>query len=172
MNNSCPLKVCALGFSDINYGPCFILACVGFDLDSVLYELQRVKFPAHKWRLLANSLRVASVVDDIDANHRDVAGKLQAVVRHWMDNTTQHNQWITLIEAVIMCDECGVAEQLATADGVEYTPSGEHMVCMLDVYVVILTNLHSYASVGGSLEAYGSRYFCLLLSEYISHSSR
>ena len=99
-----------------------LYSCVGFDLDSVLYELQRLKFPAHKWRLLANSLRVASVVDNIDADHRDVAGKLQAVISHWVKSTTQHNQWITLVEAVIMCDECGVAEQLATAVGVEYTP--------------------------------------------------
>ena len=95
---------------------------IGFDLNSVLYELQRLKFPAHKWKLLANSLRVASVVDNINADHRDVAGKLLAVISHWVKSTTQHNQWITLVEAVIMCDECGVAEQLATAVGVEYTP--------------------------------------------------
>ena len=44
------------------------------------------------------------------------------MISHWVKNTTQHNQWITLVEAVIMCDECGVAEQLATAVGVEYTP--------------------------------------------------
>ena len=99
-----------------------ILNCIGFDLDSVLYELQRLKFPAHKWRLLANSLRVASVVDNIDADHRDVISKLQAVISHWVKNATQHNQWITLVEAVIMCDECGVAEQLATAVGVKYIP--------------------------------------------------
>ena len=99
-----------------------LYSCVGFDLDSVLYELQRLKFPAHKWRLLANSLRVASVVDNIDADHRDVAGKLQTVISHWVKSTTQHNQWMTLVEAVIMCDECGVAEKLATAVGVEYTP--------------------------------------------------
>ena len=97
-------------------------SCVGFDLDLVLYELQRLKFPAHKWRLLANSLRVASVVDNIDADHRDVAGKLQAVISHWVKSTTQHNQWITLVEAIDMCFEYGVAEQLATAVGVEYTP--------------------------------------------------
>ena len=105
--------------------PCIIVlySCVDFDLDSVLYELQRLKFPAHKWRLLANSLRVGSVVDNIDADHRDVASKLQALVSHWVKNTTQHNQWITLVEAIVMCDECDVAEQLATVTAVEYTPS-------------------------------------------------
>ena len=88
----------------------------------MLYELQRVNFPEHKWRRLANSLKVGSAADNIDADHRDVAGKLQAVISHWVKSTTQHNQWITLVEAVIMCDECVVAEQLATAVGVEYTP--------------------------------------------------
>ena len=99
-----------------------ILACVGFDLDSVLYELQKIKFPARKWRQLANSLKVGSAGDDIDADHRDVAGKLQAVVRLWMDDTTQHNQWITLVKAVSMCDERHRAKKLATAVGVEYAP--------------------------------------------------
>ena len=99
----------------------------------MLYELQRVNFPEHKWRRLANSLKVGSAAANIEANHRDCTGKLQAVVRHWMANATQHNQWITLVEAVSMCDECGVAEELATAVEVEYTPSGEHMVCMLDI---------------------------------------
>ena len=99
-----------------------LYSCVGFDLDSVLYELQRVTFPEHKWRRLANSLKVGSAADNIDDNHKDSTGKLQAVVRHWMDNTTQHNQWITLVEAVNMCDECRRARQLATAVGVEYIP--------------------------------------------------
>ena len=40
-----------------------------------------------------------------------------------------------------MCDERRRAMELARAVGVEYmyTPSGEHMVCMLDVCVIILT---------------------------------
>ena len=96
---------------------------IGFNLDSVLYELQGVDFPAHKWRRLANSLRVASVVDNIDADHRDVAGKLQAVVSHWIGNTTQHNQWTTLVEAASMCDERRRAKKLAAIVGVEYTPA-------------------------------------------------
>ena len=155
-------RFCVLRRLSVN---CIILFLyVGFDLDTVLYELERVDFPEHKWRRLANSLKVGSAAANIDADHRDVAGKLQAVVRHWMNNTTQHNQWITLVEAVIMCDERRRAKQLATAVGVEYTPSGEHMVCMLDICVVILT-VHSYASVGGSLEAYGIRCLCLLVSE-------
>ena len=99
-----------------------MFSCVGFDLDSVLYELQKINFPEHKWRRLANSLKVGSAADNIDDNHRDSTGKLQAVVRHWMENTTQHNQWITLVEAVSMCDERCRAKQLATAVGVEYTP--------------------------------------------------
>ena len=90
----------------------------------MLYELQKVKFPEQKWRQLANSLKVGSAADNIDDNHRNNTAKLQAVVRHWIDNTTQHNRWITLVEAVIMCDECRRAKQLATAvgHGVEYAP--------------------------------------------------
>ena len=118
---------------------CYCISCVGFDLNSVLYELQKVKFPEQKWRQLANSLKVGSAADNIDDNHRNNTGKLQAVVRHWIDNTTQHNQRITLVEAVSMCDEHRRAKKLATAFGVEYAPSGEHMVRMLDVCVVILT---------------------------------
>ena len=90
-------------------------------MDSVSYQLLKVKFPPEKWRTLARGLSVASAISEIDADYRDVAGKLQAVISHWVKNATQHNQWITLVEAVIMCDECGVAEQLATSVGVEYT---------------------------------------------------
>ena len=91
-------------------------------MDSVSYQLLQVKFPPEKWHTLARGLSVASAVSKINADHRDVDSKLLAVISHWVKNTTQHNQWITLVEAVIMCDECGVAEQLATAVGVEYTP--------------------------------------------------
>ena len=93
-------------------------------MDSVSYQLLMVKFPPEKWRTLAQGLSIASAISKIEADHRDVAGKLLAVISHWVKSTTQHNQWITLVEAVIMCDECGVAEQLATAVGVEYTPLG------------------------------------------------
>ena len=89
----------------------------------MLFELHKVKFPEHKWRRLASSLKVGSAVADVDDNHKDSTGKLQAVVRHWMDNTTQHNQWITLVEAISMCDERRRAKQLATTVGVEYTPT-------------------------------------------------
>ena len=93
-----------------------------FSVDSVSYQLIKVKFPPEKWHTLAQGLSVASTVSKINANHRDVDSKLLAVISHWVQNATQNNQWMTLVEAVIMCDECGVAEQLATAVGVEYTP--------------------------------------------------
>ena len=137
----------------------------------MLYELQKIKFPAHKWRRLANSLKVGSAADDIDADHKDVAGKLQAVVGHWIDNATQHGQWITLVEAVSMCDECRRAKKLATAVGVEYTPSGERMVRMLDVCVAVVYIVMPHA-VGGFLQAcIQSCCLCLLcLVHNTSHS--
>ena len=110
-------------------------------MDSVSYQLIKVKFPPEKWCTLAQSLSVASAVSKIEANHRDVERKLLAVISHWVKSTTQHNQWITLVEAIIMCDECGVAEQLATAVGVEYTPpphSGMLHVTMGYSYVVLI----------------------------------
>ena len=117
-----------------------------FSVDSVSYQLIKVKFPPEKWCTLAQSLSVASAVSKIEANHRDVERKLLAVISHWVKSTTQHNQWITLVEAVIMCDECGVAEQLATAVGVEYTPppppplphSGMLHVTMGYIYVILI----------------------------------
>ena len=91
-------------------------------MDSESYQLLKVKFPPEKWCTLAQGLNVASAVFKIEYDHKNVDDKLLAVISHWVKGTTQHNQWMTLVEAVIMCDECGVAEQLATAVGVEYTP--------------------------------------------------
>ena len=94
----------------------------GFDLDTVLYELQRAKFPANKWLSLANGLRQASAVSIIEANHRTVESRLHALICRWVRSTTQPNQWITLVEAIVMCDEPAVARDLATAVGVDYPP--------------------------------------------------
>ena len=99
----------------------YILAS-GFDVDTVLFELQKANFPAEKWKTLANGLRLASAVPSIKADESDVVGKLQALISRWVKSTTQPNQWITLIEAIVMCDEPTVARDLATAVGVDYPP--------------------------------------------------
>ena len=39
-----------------------LLSHAGFNMDSVLFELQRAKFPTEKWKSLANGLRLASAV--------------------------------------------------------------------------------------------------------------
>ena len=93
-----------------------------FDLNNVLFELQRAKFPAEKWKSLANGLKLASAVHIIKADESDVVGKLQALISRWVKSTTQPNQWITLVEAIVMCDEPAVARDLATAVGVDYPP--------------------------------------------------
>ena len=93
-----------------------------FDLDNVLFELQRAKFPAEKWKSLANGLKLASAVPIVKADESDVVGKLQALISRWVKSTTQLNQWITLVEAIVMCDEPAVARDLATAVGVDYPP--------------------------------------------------
>ena len=103
-----------------------LLFSSGFNVyvDTVLFELQRVSFPAEKWQSLANGLRLASAVPAIEADQRTVVGKLQALISRWVKSTTQPNQWITLIEAIVMCDEPAVARDLATAVGVDY-PNGK-----------------------------------------------
>ena len=59
-----------------------------FSVDSVSYQLLKMKFPPEKWHTLARGLRVASAVSKIDADHRDVDSKLLAVISHWVKSTT------------------------------------------------------------------------------------
>ena len=89
-------------------------------MNTVLYELQRAKFPANKWLSLANGLKQANAVDIIEADHKTSESKLHALISRWVKSTTQPNQWITLVEAIVMCDEPAVARDLATAVGVDY----------------------------------------------------
>ena len=100
----------------------FYILTSGFDVNTVLHELQRAKFPAEKWKSLANGLRLASAVPIIEADQRGTVGKLHALISRWVKITIQPNQWITLVEAIVMCDEPAVARDLATAVGVDYPP--------------------------------------------------
>ena len=63
---------------------CDLFVITGFDLDNVLFELQKVKFPADKWKSLANGLRLASAVPISKADESDVVGKLQALISRWV----------------------------------------------------------------------------------------
>ena len=49
-------------------------------VDTVAYKLQQHRFPPQKWNVLATCLRMASVVQEIDADERHVRDKLQALV--------------------------------------------------------------------------------------------
>ena len=64
----------------------------------------------------------SSAVAVIEADQPTVIGKLHALISRWVKSTTQPNQWITLVEAIVMCDEPTVARDLATAVGVDYPP--------------------------------------------------
>ena len=94
-----------------------------FNVDSVSFHLLKVKFPSHKWKSLASGLRVASLVPNIEANCRDTDGMLQELISRWVGSTTG-NQWVMLIDAVVMCDEPAVAQELATAVGCPLAHSG------------------------------------------------
>ena len=60
---------------------------------------------------------MAAAVSIIDADCRTSVSKLQELIRKWIKgSTTTGNQlWVMLIDAVVMCDEPAVAQQLATA---------------------------------------------------------
>ena len=94
-----------------------------FDVNSVVFELQKARFPADKWRSLAGGLKIANVVPIIDADCRTSIGKLQEL--RWVQgSSTTGNQWVVLIDAVVMCDEPAVARELATAVGCPLGRSG------------------------------------------------
>ena len=106
-----------------NYHTVICILCADFNIDSVLFQLQKAKFPSHKWKSLANGLLVASLVPNIEANSRDTVGMLQELIYQWV-RSTDGDHWITLIDAVVMCDEPAVAQQLATAVGCPPHPTG------------------------------------------------
>ena len=90
---------------------------IDFNIDSVLFQLQKAKFPSHKWKSLASGLQVASLVPIIEANNvKDTVSMLQDLIYRWVGSTTG-NQWVMLIDAVVMCDEPAVAQELAKSIG-------------------------------------------------------
>ena len=52
-----------------------------------------------------------------------MVGMLQELISRWVGSTTG-NQWVMLIDAVVMCDEPAVAEEVATAVGCPLALSG------------------------------------------------
>ena len=54
---------------------------------------------------------------------KDTVGMLQELITRWVGSTTG-NQRVMLIEAVVMCDEPAVAQELATAVGCPLALSG------------------------------------------------
>ena len=101
------------------------MLCSDFNVDSVSFHLLKAKFPSHKWKSLASGLRVASLVPSIEANNvKDTVGMLQELISRWVGSTTAGNQWVMLIDAVVMCDEPAVAQVLATAVGCSLAHSG------------------------------------------------
>ena len=89
------------------------------DVDTVAHLLQEHNFPPHRWRLLATGLKQANVVPTIDADHKDVDGKLQALIAHWVANDPEKS-WKKLVEAVKRSKEAVIAQKLAKAVGVPY----------------------------------------------------
>ena len=83
-----------------------------FNLDSVMYELQRAKFPVGKWQSLSNHLSILYLGDSFRRN--DVEN-LHELIRLWINVKKDSNPWITLVSAVDRTGEHDVAAELATA---------------------------------------------------------
>ena len=92
-----------------------------FNLDSVMYELQRVEFPVAKWIPLSSELELMHVAYSVNAQLRDDVRKLHAVINYWVNNTKDSNPWITLVKAVDRVGEHSVAAKIAAAVGVPYS---------------------------------------------------
>ena len=91
---------------------------VVFNLDSVMYELQRVKFPVAKWIPLSIELELTHITYSMNIQFRDDARKLHGLISYWVDNTKDSDPWITLVKAVDRIGEHDVAAEIATAVGV------------------------------------------------------
>ena len=78
-------------------------------VDDVVYNLRRCKFPFHKWRYLAVSLKCADHIRSIESKESDLVG----VIAHWL-SVDPESSWNKLIEAVVLSQEVVVARNLAT----------------------------------------------------------
>ena len=65
---------------------------------------------------------------------KDTVGMLQELICRWVGSTTG-NQWVMLIDAVVMCDEPAVAQELATATGYPLARSGTTTHTTADQYM-------------------------------------
>lgn len=70
---------------------------VVFNLDSVIYELQRTKFSVANWKPLSIELNVAHIASSKNTQFRDDASKLHALIKCWIDNTADFDPWSTLV---------------------------------------------------------------------------
>ena len=81
-----------------------------FNLDSVMYELQRAKFPVGRWESLSGCLMtyLGTTLARDDTEH------LHELIKSWVNSTKDSNPWITLVSAVDRTGEHDVAAELAT----------------------------------------------------------
>ena len=84
-----------------------------FNLDSVIYELQRAKFPVVYWEPLSRHLNTWYCLHTSFTS--DDAEKLHGMIESWVNSTKDSNPWITLVSAVDRIGEHDVAAKLATA---------------------------------------------------------
>ena len=62
------------------------------DLDSVMYELQKTKFPVANWKPLSIELNVVHIASSKNTQFRDDASKLHALIKYWIQ-IRQHSRF-------------------------------------------------------------------------------
>ena len=94
-------------------------------MNNIAFQLEKHKFPAGKWKQLANALKLAGAVPNIEANGGSVQAMLQALIIHWTSNDPAAS-WQKLVDAVDMCEEKVIGTRLDKE--VRMLHSGEALV--------------------------------------------
>ena len=102
------------------------------DVNNVAFQLEKHKFPAGKWKQLANALKLAGAVPNIEANGGSAQAMLQALIIHWTSNDPAAS-WQKLVDAVVMCEEKVIATKLDKEVRVPRSGVAQH--CCADLFL-------------------------------------
>ena len=78
----------------------------------VLFLLRKYKFNPASWVKLAMSLRLSSIADQIEKDHKGSDAQLTALINYWVANDS-NKSWEMLVEAMEMSDHRIAADNLA-----------------------------------------------------------
>ena len=90
--------------------------------DDVLFLLKKYKFNPASWIKLATGLRLGSIADQIEKDHKGSDAQLTAVINYWVA-TDIKKSWKKLVEAMEMSDHAIAADNLARDEEVGVRPA-------------------------------------------------